>query len=256
MFANFADSGSDGGDGVGGVELKYRQKIFMSEGILHPAPCHQDVCRADHDRFPEPYSDGIISILFQKRICNDADDVTIMVIPEFFGQSYRYFFKNSVQRKIFQAVILLKRIEYRIHVFLFQPPQIHRTRVLPGSCVGKIVHIFQFRGFRIMINQRNPLRATADIPAHGFVPCIVVRTGSCFGTLGINHELFVVGIFVQPGGGIEECSPVLQTVGELSGGSLGEGGVIFVFGFGHPCPPSCSGLYFIFGFIGDLFRYF
>ncbi len=130
MFADLADGGTESGDGVRCVEFKHRQKIFVGEGGFHTAPCHEGVGGTDCDRFPESYSDGIISILFQKRICNNANDVTPMIVPEFICQSYRYFFKNSVQRNIFHAIILIKRIEHRIHVFLlpddeYVPSELH-----------------------------------------------------------------------------------------------------------------------------------
>ncbi|MBP3293100.1 MAG: hypothetical protein J6N32_05055, partial [Clostridia bacterium] len=110
----------------------------MGEGIFHAASCHQGVCRADRDRFPESHAYRIISILFQKGIVNDADDVTAMIVPEFVSKIGGDFFKNIVKRNICHTVILVKRIEYRIHVFLFHLPQVHRTGILPGSGVSEI----------------------------------------------------------------------------------------------------------------------
>ncbi|MBQ9717011.1 MAG: hypothetical protein IJV76_03390 [Clostridia bacterium] len=237
MFTDFTDSSSEGGDGIGSIELKDRHEIFMSEGILHAAPCHQGVCRADRNRFPESHTYRIISILFQKGIVNDADNVTAMIVPEFIGKIGSDFLKNIMERYIRHDVILVKRIEYRIHVFLFHLPQVHRTGVLTGSGVGKVVHIFQLRYIGIIVDQSNPFCTTADVSAHGFTPCIVISTGCCIGPLSVDHELFMVGVFVQPSGSVEECSPVIQIVGKLSGSSLGKGGVVFVFCFGHPGPP-------------------
>ncbi|MBR4960090.1 MAG: hypothetical protein IKY52_04260 [Clostridia bacterium] len=168
----------------------------MGEGGFHAAPYHEGVCRADRDRFPESYSDGIISILLQERIVNDADDVTAVVVPEFFGKIDCDFFKYFGERYVCHTVILIERIEYRIQVFLFHPPQVHRTGVLPGSGIGKVIDIFQFRGIGFIINQRNPFCPPADIPAHGFAPCIIIRTGGGIRPLGVDHELFVVGVFV------------------------------------------------------------
>ncbi|MBQ7930221.1 MAG: hypothetical protein IJ334_04305 [Clostridia bacterium] len=69
----------------------------MGKGIFHPTPYHKGVCRADRDCFPESHAYRIISILFQKGIVNDADDVTAMVVPEFIGQICRNFLKNILQ---------------------------------------------------------------------------------------------------------------------------------------------------------------
>ncbi|MBQ3591608.1 MAG: hypothetical protein II979_06665 [Clostridia bacterium] len=209
----------------------------MGEGGFHTAPCHDGVGGTYRDRFPEPYSDGTISILLQKGIVNDADDVTAMIVPEFVGKIGSDFLKNIMERYIRHAVILLKRIEHRIHVFLFHPPQVHRTGILTCSGVGKIIHIFQLWCIGIMINQSNPFGATADVPAHGFVPCIVICTSGSIGTLGVDHELFVVGVLVQPGGSVEKGSPVFQTVSKLSGGLLCQFSVILQFILRHPCPP-------------------
>ena len=49
--------------------------------------------------------------------------------------------------------------------------------------------------------QGNPFGAGPDPPAHFIIPQLHFRAGRRVGTLGKNEELFVKGVFIEPGSG-------------------------------------------------------
>ena len=59
------------------------------------------------------------------------------------------------------------------------------------------------------------LTFTILLAPHSLVPQFVIRTGRGVGPLGVDHELFVVWVFVQPCGGGEKVRPALVARGYL-----------------------------------------
>lgn len=70
-----------------------------------------------------------------------------------------------------------------------------------GSGIGNIKHIAQARSVPGIIYQSNPFRTAPDIAPHFFIPQVILRTGRSVRALGVNHELFLIGVFIKPGGG-------------------------------------------------------
>ena len=57
----------------------------MSKKLFNAPDVKLAIVAVSRDCFPESHAYRIISILFQKGIVNDADDVTAMVVPKFIG---------------------------------------------------------------------------------------------------------------------------------------------------------------------------
>ena len=171
---------------------------------IHPATGHNRVGSADRRRFAESRAESIYIILLEKRICNDVGYVAPVVIPVFTSQSAGNLLDSS--------------------------------GIASCSGVGYIKHIPQLRIAARIINQRDSGRTTVDISAHALVPRFKVGAGGRIGTLCVNHELFMIWIFVELSSGCQERSPVFRAVGQLFCGLFGEFGVIFVF-TGHRSPP-------------------
>ena len=81
-----------------------------------------------------------------------------------------------------------------------------------------------------MVDKGNALCAPANIAAHSFVPKFVVRAGRGVGPLGIDHELFVVWVFVQPCGGGQKICPALIAAGYLRGHVVRQLAVLLQYG--------------------------
>ncbi|MBO5118503.1 hypothetical protein J6B78_01105 [Methanocorpusculum sp.] len=56
---------------------------------LHSASYHQCIGGTHHRCIAESYPDVIIIILFKRRICNDVENVTLMVKPVFIDKPGR-----------------------------------------------------------------------------------------------------------------------------------------------------------------------
>ena len=69
------------------------------------------------------------------------------------------------------------------------------------------------------------------IPAHFFIPQVVLGAGGSIGALGVDHHLFMERIFVKTGGGGKESRPFLPAAGELGCHMVGHLRVHFSFGW-------------------------
>ncbi|MBQ9718526.1 MAG: hypothetical protein IJV76_11080 [Clostridia bacterium] len=195
------------------------REIFLR---IHPAPAHEGIGNADSRRTAEPCPDAVDIILFQKGIRNDADNFPMMVNPVFLGKMGSHILDLVTQVRVFSNVkALSQRSGYDIRVFRVHLPQIHRTGVFTAACVRYVENITNFRRIGGGINQCNPLTAASDITAHGFVPYIKRRTGGGIGTLCVDHELFMIGILVQPCCDCQKGRPVGIAAGDLPGGGIG-----------------------------------
>ena len=85
--------------------------------------------------------------------------------------------------------------------------------------------------------QRNSLTATADIAVHGVVPKIVARAGRRVRPLGVNEQLLVIRIFVEPCRRGQKARPLLRIARNLTCHSFCQLLVINHFP-GHGGPPS------------------
>lgn len=60
-------------------------------------------------------------------------------------------------------------------------------------------------------------RTTMSVSAHTVIPEVVFCAGCSLRALGVDLDLFVEGILVQSGGGVQKSRPPFQTARDLSG---------------------------------------
>ena len=94
-------------------------------------------------------------------------------------------------------------------------PEIGAAGAFRGSRICHIEHIFQLRHIPGVVNEGDALCSPANVTPHSLVPQFVVCAGRGVGALGIDHELFMVGILVNPGSGSQEVRPALVAAGDL-----------------------------------------
>ena len=87
--------------------------------------------------------------------------------------------------------------------------------MLPAAGVGNVEYILDLRPVSGGVQQRNTAAAALDIAAHGVVPEIILRAGCGVRPLGVDQQLLMVGIFVEPGRGFEEPRPRRNIPGKL-----------------------------------------
>lgn len=92
-------------------------------------------------------------------------------------------------------------------------PKIRTAGILTVSCVGNIKDVPDSWPVAGCIDERDPLAAAPDVPAHFFVPKLISGASCRVRALGIDHELLMIRILVEPCGGFQKIRPVLMTGG-------------------------------------------
>lgn len=178
---------------------------------FHSASGHQGVGDADSCGIPKGSSYVEFIVSFQIRTVNDVEDILFIFFPVFPGQRSGNGLDLIHKRGIADAVTVFQRRMHSVHMLFSQFPEKRRQGILPGTRIRYVKNIPDAGSIPGRIDQGDPFGTAPDIPAHGFVPKAVLRAGCRVRTLRENHELFMVGILVQPGGGLQKCSPVLIT---------------------------------------------
>ena len=117
-------------------------------------------------------------------------------------------------------ITIFQRAFGSLFVLLRDRPQRKLYRILSFTCISHIKHKAQLGLVTDGIHQRDALGTTADIASHLGIPEIVLRAGGGVRTLGVDHELFIIGILVQTGGGFEKIRPFLMAMGNSPGGII------------------------------------
>ncbi|MGI6182045.1 MAG: hypothetical protein ACOYIE_08215 [Agathobaculum sp.] len=218
LLVNLADHRAEGGNGLRGIEIEDTEEILMLKVVLRlqSASGHQGIGDAHSGGISERHSDVEIIILLKKRIFNDVKNIALVVVPIFIGKLGSDLFeligKIAAARNV---IIALQHGGHGVGMFRAVFPQVYIAGIVPAAGVGHIEHIAQSRLVAGGINDGNALAATAHITPHFFVPKIVFGAGGGFRALGINHELLIVGVFVEPCGGGQKVRPRHMTAGNL-----------------------------------------
>ena len=117
--------------------------------------------------------------------------------------------------------VRVKSIPDAVRVFLPEFPEIGPAGSLTLGSVGYIEDITEAGTVSAGIDERNAMGSTPNIAAHFLIPDVIFRTCGGIRALGINHELFVIGVFVEPSGCPQEVRPSLIGTGDLLGGVFG-----------------------------------
>ena len=190
----------------------------MLEAVVRfkPAAGHERVGDADGGGALKGRSYVELIIPVKKGIVNDGEDIPLIVLPVFLRKLRRDALK-LVGKPSFpvHTVAAFQHGAYRVRVFLPVFPEVAALGKLSAARVRHIEHIPKPRPFAAAVYERDALGAPADIPAHLFVPEVVLRAGGGVRTLGVDHDLLGVGVFVQPCGGGEKARPAPVAAGDL-----------------------------------------
>ena len=217
LLVDLADRCSQRPDGGRGVEIKDCHEIFVVEVAfrLQSAAGHQSVSDADGGCCLELYSDVKLIIFLQKGTVNDIEEVLLMLRPVFLSQFSGYL--GELSGKVITGNIIgaLKHGLHRIQMALLQLPQPGSAGMFTGSGVGNIKNIAQAGSVPGIVHQSDSLGAAPYIPAHLFIPQIVLCTGGSVRALGVDHQLLMERILVKSGCRSKEPCPFLPASSEL-----------------------------------------
>lgn len=218
--AHLADRRAQRGGCLRGVPFHHGDEVLADEASLvcQSAPGTQRVFQADGCGSAEGSSYRTFIVSLQKRTVNDVEDLLLAVHPA----SARELRRDGAQLPLQplacgHVVAVFQRKRNRLRVFLRKFPEVQAARLRKLAGVRHVKDVAQPGRVPGGIQQRNALRAPAHIAAHGVCPDLVTRAGRGLRTLGKDEKLFVIGVFVQAGGGLKIRHPRRVTAGNAPG---------------------------------------
>ena len=207
---------------------------------LHAAAGQESVGGADCCRAPKGCFDVKVIVLFQKGAFNEAEDVVLIVIPVFVHQLGGYTLQ-LIGKALFprNRKAPLQSCRHRIPMLLPVLPKVRAAGVFPAAGVRHIKYISQPGIVPGGVNQSDSPGAALHIPAHSIIPQVIFRAGRRLRALGKDHQLFVVGVLIQPRSGGQKGRPLLVAAGDLLRRLVRHLRVELQFSR-HPCPPRQS----------------
>ena len=169
---------------------------------------------------PKGCADVEFIIFFQPGTVNDVDDLLTVFLPILLSQDSGNMFQLLGHHKIICAIARFQCVMNSVHVFIFQCPEIGTKGILPFACIADIEDISDTGNITSGIDQGDSLGTAPYIPPHPIVPQIILRTGRRIRTLGEDHQLLMIGIFIEPCSRGQKGSPALIAAGDFSCGTV------------------------------------
>lgn len=160
-------------------------------------------------------------ILLQIGTVNDAEDVLLMgkiVFRNFHAGNLVELFRDAAIMGDFK--LFPQGSGNHLFMLLAIFPEVGVTGAFRGAGICHIENIFEFGRITGVVNEGDSLCTAPNVATHTPVPQFVVCTGGGFRPLGINHELLMVGVFIEPGSGGQKIRPVLIASGYFLGGKV------------------------------------
>ena len=175
--------------------LKEHRKVLFTN-LLTSGRLNEHL--AEIDRTARQRVEQTVTAMAQAEgVTDDGEDIPLIVLPVFLRKLRRDALK-LVREPSFSVhtVAAFQHGAYRVRVFRPVFPQVAALWKFSAARVRHIEHIPKPRPFAAAVDEGDALGAPADIPAHLFVPEVVLRAGGGVRTLGVDHDLLGVGVFV------------------------------------------------------------
>ena len=188
---------------------------------LQPTPGQEGVGGAHRGGAAERRPDVELIIFLQKGTVNDAEDFLLMFLPVVCCQTAGYLLQLGNKRLcgvVRHVEVICQGLPHRRLVLGPELPQIGAAGTFSAAGIRHIKHIAQARLAAAGVHQGDAPGPTADIPAHPSVPEVVFRAGGGLRALGVDHQLLMVWVLIEAGGGGEKGRPLPVTARNLPGG--------------------------------------
>ncbi|CBK99532.1 hypothetical protein FP2_21600 [Faecalibacterium prausnitzii L2-6] len=231
LAADVTDCCAKSIDGVrGGKIVDGLKTVFVKIAIrFKSAPFQKCVGDADcGGRLELHFQPGTI-IVHQERTVNDGADVLAVVIPIICDQLSGNVGKLLADPFVTDAVCGSQRIGNRLFQIIVVLPQVGGTGIAAHTGVRHIENVVQTRISTGFIQQGDAFGTSAHITVHPVIPDVVVGAGRGIGPLGVDHQLILKAVLVQPGCRGQVRCPAFPIPGQTIGRALGKGKVFFGF---------------------------
>ncbi|WP_233452781.1 hypothetical protein [Caproicibacter fermentans] len=149
---------------------------------------------------------NIVLMLLPIFVCQLSGDLLQLIGKTFFAGNLVFLFQRRRNRVLmFRAVL----------------PKVRAAGIFPAARIGNIKDVPDSRPVAGCVDERNPFAAAPDVPAHFFVPDLITGAGHRVGALGVDHELLMVRILVEPRGCPQKIRPAFMTGGDLRRRAVG-----------------------------------
>ncbi len=240
---------------VGRVEIEYRLKVLVLDiiGGVDAAAGHNGIRRADCEGVAERYTLVVIVVIVKEAVLKGIADITPVILIVARRQLMRkaeYHISGGIanhsppveripSHKAAHVIRLIQSLHDGLLMLRPHFPYEGLSGVAPAvNRVGEVENIAEAGLVGGVVDQG---RAAPDISVHGRVPCLHWRAGGSVRPLGVDHELFVKGVFIQPSRRIQKARPRLAAAGDLPRLPVGKLGVVLQFrGQYHSSPSSKS----------------
>ena len=165
---------------------------------LQAAAGHQGIGDADGGGTSESHFDVEVIILFQKAPVNDTEKVLPVIVPvslrQLIGDLFQLFRKSVFAG---DAIASLQSGGHGLLMLRAVLPQPGAAGVLLLPGVGHVKDIAHLVFSGAGVNEGDALGPPQHIPAHLLVPEFVVGAGGGVRPLGVDHNLFREGVFIE-----------------------------------------------------------
>ena len=188
---------------------------------LQPAPGLECVGGAHGGGAAERRPNVELIIFLQKGTVNDAENVLPVFLPVVCRQTVGYLLQLGKKRLcgvVRHVKVVCQGLPHRRLMLGPELPQVGAAGTFSAAGIRHIKHIAQAWLAAAGVHQGDAPGPTADISSHPPVPEIVLRAGGGLRALGVDHQLLMVWVLIEAGGGGKKGRPLPVTARNLPGG--------------------------------------
>ncbi len=208
-------------DGRGG-KLHDAGKVLVLQvvGGVQAAAGQKGVLDTGSQEVPKAHFQIEVVQFFQQTVLHIISQIVQMLPVNLLHRTAGLLHELIAKVRFFRGtVLLLQRLRNSGVVFRPHFPQVGGPRPLDRAGICHIKDVFQLRpAASIFPNEGDTFGAGLHPASHGIIPQLHAGAGGSVRALGVDQELFVKGIFIEPGGGGQIPFPAVYVPRDSMGG--------------------------------------